>query len=63
MGVVVRQGGPGLTAIEGAADVEVVGLVTDGVGVPVGGGGVHHHDEVAVDEAAVALGDVVGVSP
>ena len=63
VGVVRRQGGPGLAAVEGAADVQVVGLVADRVGVPVGGGGVHHHDEVAVDEAAVALGDIVGVGP
>ena len=63
VGVVGRQGGPGLAAVEGAADIELVGLVAGGVGLPVGGGGVHHHHKVAVHKAAVALGDVVGVLP
>ncbi len=51
-----RGGGPGQAAVEGAAGVEVVVVVADAVGLPVGRPGVHHHDKVAVDETAVPLG-------
>ena len=58
-----RGGGPGQAAVKRAPLVQVVVVVADAVGFPVGRPGVDRHDEVAVDEAAVALGYVAGVLP
>ena len=49
-----RVGGPGLAAVEGPPDVEVVAVVAVAPGRPVGRQGVGDDEEVAADEAAVA---------
>ena len=60
---VLGQRCPGLGAVEGAADVQLVAVVAHCVEAPVGRPGVEHHHEVAVQEAAVPLGHVQRVVP
>ncbi len=38
-------------------------IIADRVGFPVGCPGVHHHDEIAIQKAAVTLGYIEGVIP
>ena len=57
------QCGPGLAAVERAPHIQVVAVAALGIEAPVGRPGVEEHHEVAVDEAAVALGDVQRVVP